>query len=156
MWSDSPKADETLEKDHGRIEKRRYCTFTNMCWLKTQHPWPGLASITQVISERTINNHTSKETRYYISSLSVSAKKLGFCIRSHWGVENSLHWVLDVTFNEDASRVRTGHAAENLSLLRKTALNLLKKETSLSKKSIRLKRLNASKNNSYLARVLGI
>ena len=86
----------------------------------------------------------------------LSAKKIGFCIRSHWGVENSCHWVLDVTFNEDISRVRTGYAPENLSLLRKTAMNLLKKETYLSKKSIRLKRLNASKNSDYLAKVLGI
>ncbi len=147
---------QTLEKDHGRIEKRTYCTFSNIQWLKDKHSWPGLASITQVVSERTLHNRSSKEIRYYVSSLAVPAKKIGHAIRSHWGIENSCHWVLDVTFNEDCSRVRTGHAPENLSLLRKTAINLLKQESSLAKKSIRLKRLNASKNSDYLARVIGI
>jgi predicted transposase YbfD/YdcC len=147
---------QTIEKDHGRIEKRTYCSFSNITWLKNKHSWIGLNSITQVISERTIRNQTSKETRYFISSLPASAKKIGHAIRSHWGIENACHWVLDVTFNEDQSRVRIGHAAENLSLLRKTALNLLKQEKSLSKKSLRIKRLHASQDKNYLAKVMGI
>lgn len=147
---------QTIEKDHGRFEKRTYCTFSDLDWLKNKHPWVNLKSITQVISERTLNHKTSTETRYFISSLSPSAKKIGFAIRSHWGVENACHWVLDVTFNEDQARARLGHSAENLSLLRKSALNLLKQEKSLAKKSLRVKRLHASQNNDYLATVLGI
>jgi predicted transposase YbfD/YdcC len=146
---------QTIEKDHGRIEKRSYCTFSDVSWLQIHHKWPGLASVTQVISERTMNNKTTTEKRYYLSSLSNCAKKIGYAIRAHWSVENSCHWVLDVTFNEDQARSRLGHAAENLSLLRKTALNLLKQEQSLSNKSIRLKRLNASQDKNYLAKVIG-
>jgi predicted transposase YbfD/YdcC len=147
---------QTIEKNHGRIEKRTYCSFSNLDWLKNRHFWKNLKSITQVISERTLNDKTTQETRYFISSLSPNAKKIGGAIRAHWGVENSCHWVLDVTFNEDQARARMGYSAENLSLLRKSALNLLKQEKSLAKKSIRVKRLHASQNKDYLAAVLGI
>ena len=86
---------QTVEKDHGRIEKRTYCTFSNMGWLRKKHHWSELNSVIQVTSERTIKHKTTKETRYFISSLANSAKKMGYTIRSHWGIENTCHWVLD-------------------------------------------------------------
>jgi predicted transposase YbfD/YdcC len=147
----------TFTKDHGRLEIRE-------CW-STAHPeylqalykweqWPGLESVIRVRSERRFADKTESETRYFLSTLpGDDAEPLLTAIRTHWHIENRLHWVLDVTFREDDSRIRTGHAAQNMAILRHMALNLLKQETS-SKRSIRGKRLKAGWDERYLVRVL--
>jgi predicted transposase YbfD/YdcC len=145
---------ETLEKDHGRIEKRSYWAFSNIAWLAKKYPYKKLSSIGMVKSERTLNGVTSIEFRYYISSTASGAKELARAIRSHWGIENQLHWVLDVVFREDYSRVRKDNAPQNLASLRHIALNLIKQETSGKKKSIQVKRKSCGWDNAYLAKVL--
>src|SRR3989304_6232601 len=111
---------ETIEKDHGRIEIRRCWMVEEVAieWLERQDQWPGLASIAAIEAERRIGRKVTKETRFFISSLKGSAKKLAAAAREHWRIENSLHWVLDVTLNEDQSRIRKDHAPENLAILR--------------------------------------
>jgi len=103
--------------------------------------------------ERHVNNNISVETSYYISSIENDAKCFSNAVRSHWGIENSLHWVLDFTFREDESRIRKDNAPENFAVLRHMALNLLKRETSF-KKSIKAKRLKAGWDNDYLAKIV--
>jgi predicted transposase YbfD/YdcC len=106
-----------------------------------------------VCAERRIGEVSEKETRYYISSLPSDAKQILDTVRAHWHIENRLHWVLDVTFREDDSRIRTGNAAQNMTVLRHMALNLIKREQS-TKRSIRGKRLKAGWDEDYLAKVL--
>jgi predicted transposase YbfD/YdcC len=146
-------AHETTDGDHGRIEIRRYTTVSDIDWLPDKPLWKDLTSIGMVESERHIGDEVSTETRYYISSLQSDAKLFGQAVRSHWGVENSLHWVLDMVFREDESRIRKGHAPENFAILRHIALNLLRKESTY-KKSTKTKRLRAAWDEQYLARVL--
>ncbi|MHB1463476.1 MAG: ISAs1 family transposase, partial [Armatimonadota bacterium] len=112
---------ETVEKDHGRIETRRCWVVEEdaIRWLEREDQWPGLASIAAIEGERKIGAKTTLETRYFISSLTGSAHKLANAAREHWAIENSLHYVLDVTFNEDKSRIRKDNAPENLAILRK-------------------------------------
>ena len=107
-----------------------------------------------VKSQRIIGDKTQTETRFYLSSLKVPAEKLGYIIRSHWFIENSLHWVLDLAFREDDSRIRNAHAPENFAVLRHIALNLLRKEK--SSKGILAKRLHSGWDNSFLQHVLGV
>lgn len=144
---------ETTDGDHGRIEIRRYWVVSDIDWLPGKHLWEGLKSIGMVERERHIGEKITCETHFYISSLTCDAKKFGYVVRNHWGIENSLHWTLDVAFREDECRKRAGNAAENFAVLRHITLNLLKNETSL-KKSIRAKRLKAGWDNSYLEKVL--
>ena len=146
---------ETVEKDHGRIEIRRCWMVEEAAieWLARADQWPGLASIAAIEAERRIGKNVTKETRYFISSLTGSAKKLAEAARKHWGIENSLHWVLDVTMNEDRSRIRKDHAPENLALLRRLALNLIKK-TKRPKASVRGSIKNAGWDNSFLEAIL--
>lgn len=106
-----------------------------------------------VKSERRLGNKTTTEVRFYISSLEINAEKISKAIRSHWGIENSLHWTLDVTFSEDKSRIRKENAPENFALLRRLAINLLKQETSF-KGSLKMKRYRASMDNNYLTKIL--
>jgi predicted transposase YbfD/YdcC len=138
---------------HGRTEARRCWATSDLDWLSGREEWEGLRSVVMVEAERFIGASLSVETRDYLSSLPNDAKLLNDAVRSHWGVENSLHWVLDVTFNEDRSRIQKENAPENFGLLRRLALCLLKKEPT-SKRSIKGKRLRASWDEGYLRRVL--
>ena len=138
---------------HGRFEARRCWATSNLDWLEGREEWEGLKSVVFIESERFVGDALSVETRYYLSSLPNDAQLLNEAVRSHWGVENSLHWVLDVTFDEDRSRIKKENAPENFGLLRRLALCLLKKETT-SKRSIKGKRLKAGWDDGYLLRVL--
>jgi len=145
---------ETTEKDHGRIEIRKYWSTSKIQWMKkAREDWSGLRSIAVVESHRTVKETTRVERRYYISSLKSDSKEIARCIRGHWSIENGLHWVLDIAFREDESRIRKGHAPANFSLLRRMALMLLKKETT-AKVGIKIKRLKAGWATSYLESVL--
>jgi predicted transposase YbfD/YdcC len=141
------------DRGHGRTECRRCWATSDLDWLEGREEWKDLKSVVMVEAERFIGDSLSVETRYYLSSLPNDAKLLDEAVRSHWGVENSLHWVLDVTFHEDSSRIKKENAPENFGLLRRLALCLLKKEAS-SKRSIRGKRLRASWDDGYLIQVL--
>jgi predicted transposase YbfD/YdcC len=138
---------------HGRGECRRCWATSDLDWLEGREEWTDLRSVVLIESERFIGDSLAVEERYYLSSLPADAKLLSESIRSHWAVENSLHWVLDVTFGEDRSRIRKENAPENFGLLRRLALCLLKQETS-SRRSIKGKRLRASWDEDYLVRVL--
>ncbi len=138
---------------HGRDEFRRCWATSDLSWLEGRQEWEGLRSVVMIEAERFIGDKLSVETRYYLSSLENDAKLLNEAVRSHWGVENSLHWVVDVTFDEDRSRIKKENAPENFGLLRRLALCLLKKE-STSKRSIKGKRLQAAWDDGYLQRVL--
>lgn len=146
---------ETVEKDHGRLETRRYCQSEDLGWFADKHKWEGLRSVGMVESVREIDGKISVERRYYLSSLGLDVQTFARAVRGHWGIENKLHWTLDVCFREDQSRARTGHAPENLATLRRLALNLLKREKT-KKRGIRGKQLNASWDHSYLLRLLGV
>jgi predicted transposase YbfD/YdcC len=144
---------ETFDERHGRSEHRHYWTTSQLDTLRTRQEWPRLQTIGMVESERSQNAETTIERRYYILSLPSDAQTFGNAVRSHWEIENCVHWVLDVTFREDESRIRVGHGPENFATLRHMALNLLREETSF-KGSIKTKRLKCGWNNVYLARVL--
>jgi predicted transposase YbfD/YdcC len=147
-------SDETIDGDHGRIEVRRYYATSDITWLRNKAEWEAIESIAMVESERTVlGEEASRERRYYISSLEAEAKPLGKAIRGHWSVENSLHWVLDVGFREDASRIRKDHGPENMATMRHIALNLLKQDKSL-KVGVKSKRLKAGWDEAYLLKVL--
>jgi predicted transposase YbfD/YdcC len=120
--------------------------------LHRQSQWAGLTTVVMVRSTRQLWNKTTTEVRFYISSLAADARRHNQVIRSHWSIENSLHWVLDVTFNEDASRIRQGDAAENLGLLRRLSVNLLKREP--SKLSLKMKRYKAGMDKNFLLQIL--
>ena len=148
--------DDCVETDggHGRIETRRVWTTPDVQWLKGMEDWPGLRSLAVVEATREVHGKTSRERRYFISSLNgQDAQATGAAIRAHWRIENQLHWSLDVSFREDDCRIRKGHAAENFSRLRRIALNLLMTEKSV-KVGVHAKRLKAGWNHDYLLRVL--
>jgi predicted transposase YbfD/YdcC len=145
---------ETIEANHDRIEIRKCWTVpvSELAGNYTQ-AWAGLRSIGMIVSERRLWNKTTYEVRYYISSLTSDAKVFAIAVRSHWGIENSLHWVLDVTFAEDNSRIRKDHAPQNLALLRHLAINLLRQEKTVNS-SLAQKRYRAALDNNYLVRVI--
>jgi predicted transposase YbfD/YdcC len=146
----------TLEKDHGRIEERKCWVTEDTEWFTEKAEWAGLRSFIMVEGTREVlGQAASVERRYFISSLAADAKQALRAVRGHWQVENSLHWVLDVAFREDACRTRTGHAPENLATLRHIAVNLLKQERSC-KLGIKSKRLKAGWDESYMLKVLNI
>lgn len=145
---------ETVDKDHGRIETRRYWQSGELDWFAGKGEWEGLRSVGVVESERQVGESApTVERRYYLSSLSVDVEKFARAVRGHWAIENSLHWVLDVQCGEDRSRARAGHAAANLATLRRLALNLLKQDRT-KQRGLKGKQLNASWNHAYLLRLL--
>lgn len=144
---------ETLEKDHGRIETRHCSVLKNLKDMKGVKKWKELKSIVRIEAKQEINGKVSEETRYYISSLEITAEKMNALVRAHWCVETKLHWILDVSFKEDANRTRTDNSAENLSIVRRVALNLLKADYTL-KVGIAAKRKAAGWNNEYLESIL--
>lgn len=147
--------DERVEKGHHRTEKRQVWTVpvSQLPLLHQQADWLGLKTVVMVVRVRHLWNKITHEVQFYLTSLDSDACKLGRAIRLHWGIENGLHWTLDVTFNEDASRVRTGHAPQNLALLRRIALNGLNREQSL-KRSNRQKSNRAAMDNNYMLTIL--
>jgi len=144
---------ETIDAGHGRVEVRRYWTVEGLQWLTQTNKWAGLTSVGIVESERHIDGKVTTEQRCFISSLNSDAKRFGKAVRGHWSIENDLHWSLDVSFNEDQSRVRKGQGAENLAVIRHIALSLLKQETS-AKIGIRNKRLKVASDEEYMLKVL--
>jgi predicted transposase YbfD/YdcC len=144
----------TVDGDHGRIETRRHYIVSDIDWLDGKDKWKKLNTIGMVISERDINGKVSSECRYFICSIKEDAKLFAKAVREHWGIENKVHWCLDIAFREDESRMRKGHSAGNFSVVRHIALNMLRHEQTL-KAGIKNKRLNAAWDDHYLAKVLG-
>lgn len=147
--------DKQVDSGHGRVETRKCTLYNDLSYIEEISKWKNLKSIVKIEAERYFKStgKTENETRYYITSSTLSAKEIGNAVRAHWGVENSLHWVLDVSFSEDASRKQAGYAAQNYSLLTRIALNLVKNEKS-KKRSVKGKRLDAGWNNDYLLKIL--
>jgi len=146
---------ETVDGDHGRIETRRHYIVSDIDWLEGKDNWKKLNTIGMVISERDVNGKVSNENRYFICSIEEDAKLFAKAVREHWGIENKVHWVLDIAFREDESRMRKGHSAGNFSIVRHLALNMLRHDATL-KSGIKNKRLNAGWDDEYLLRVLGV
>lgn len=146
----------TITSDgHGRHEVREYWSTNQLDTIRDRARWPQLRSIAMVRSTRTDATGTSVETRQYISSLPIGAARVADAIRQHWGIENPVHWVLDVVFAADESRARIGHSAHNLAIIRHLVLNLLRQETTL-KTSLRQKRLRAGWDDAYVLTVLRV
>lgn len=143
----------TEEKDHGRIEKRTCSVITDLRFVEEALNWTALSCVICIISTRIIKDQITTETRYYISSQKKNASFFLNAIRSHWGIENSLHWVLDVLFREDYCRKRKDNAAENFNIIRKMSLNIIRSKKD-GKKSLRRKRLNAAWKIDYLENLL--
>jgi predicted transposase YbfD/YdcC len=144
---------ETVDGDHGRIETRKYWITSAIEWLGARASWANLNSLGLVESRCEIGEKVQIERRYYLVSLPADAKRFGDAVRQHWGVENGLHWVLDVSFNEDACRIRKDQGAQTFSVLRHMALNLLKRE-SQHKRGIKARRKRAGWDRDYLLQVL--
>lgn len=144
---------ETVEKDHGRIETRRCFVTGNIFMLGAEKDWKDIRSVAMIESIREINGRETTETRYFISSCPPVASQIATAARKHWGIENTLHWSLDVSFNEDRSRLRQQVAAQNFSFIKKFVISLLKNEHT-SKISLKLKRLKACHNDNFLLNVL--
>ncbi|HEY2566378.1 MAG TPA: ISAs1 family transposase [Candidatus Aquirickettsiella sp.] len=150
MWY---RTHETVDGDHGRIEKRRTTVLPLMYLHSFKLKWNGLQSIVLIETERKLGEEIRREKRYYITSLEPNAEKIAAAIRQHWSIENQLHWTLDIAFREDECRVRKGNAAENLAIVRRIALNLLKAEKT-AKVGIKIKRSKAGWDSQYLAKIL--
>ena len=144
---------ETIEKGHGRIETRRYWQSADLGWFADRADWEGLASVGVVEATRDIQGKVSCERRYYLSSLPLEVNLFARAVRSHWAIENNLHWSLDVIFGEDQSRARTGFAVANLGLTRRLALNLLRQDKT-STRSIKRKQRQAAFDTAYLKSLL--
>lgn len=146
----------SYDGEHGRIETRSLRATADIAWLQERHNWQGLQSIIAVTAKREIGDKVSEETRYFISSLNADdPQRLERVVRAHWAIENNLHWVLDVAFDEDSNRTRNGHSAANLAVIRHIALNLIKAEKT-AKVGVKIKRLKAGWDDNYLLRILGL
>jgi predicted transposase YbfD/YdcC len=148
---------EEVDCGHGRVEQRKCSVIADLSLVEKAAEWASLQGLVRIEAERyhKATGKTEREIRYYITSLKPDAARLNRVIRQHWGIENKLHWVLDVGFGEDLSRKRVGHAAQNFSVLNRIALNILKQEKS-SKRGIKGKRLKAAWDHPYLIKLLGI
>jgi predicted transposase YbfD/YdcC len=144
--------DETIDGDHGRIETRRYTVFHDVDWLNDMHHWPGLKAVVMVESIRETKGKIEQETRFYLTSLIWLAHLIGPIIRSHWAVENSLHWILDMVFRDDECRIRTENAPANFVVLKHMAQNLYRR--SKGKGSLRLRRKKAGWDDEFLASLI--
>ena len=143
----------TVEKGHGRIEKRSYWTMGNTEFLIGAEKWTGLKSIGMVESERNVNGVVSIQQRYYILSIESDVHRFSQSVRSHWSIENQLHWILDVGFDEDASQCCRGYTAENLAVIRHVGINLLSRDKK-TKVGVKTKRLKAGWDDNYLKHIL--
>ena len=143
---------ETVDADHGRVEMRNYTAVHDAAWLRERHDWPGLKGVLIVENKREFGERVERETRHYITSLTLDAKLSGPMIRDHWAVENSLHWIMDMTFRDDECRSRTDNAPANFTTLRHMAQNLYRKAP--GKASLRLRRLTAAWDDEYLASLI--
>jgi predicted transposase YbfD/YdcC len=142
----------TVDADHGRLETRETVASEDIDWLRKRHPWKGLRSIAMVTAERETTNGTSRETRFFVSSLPADAQPLAEAIRAHWGIENGLHWVMDVVFRDDDCRIRKKNAPANFATVKHMAVNLLRKAP--GKHSLKSKRHLAAWDNQFLSQVL--
>jgi len=143
---------ETIEKGHGRIETRRFWITDKIEWLEDKDQWSGLNSIGVVESIREISGTETKERRYYINSISANAKQFAVATREHWAIENKMHWVLDVTFDEDGNQTKNPRSAHNLAIMRRMALNTIRQDK--SKGSLKMKMLKAGWNKKFLVKLL--
>jgi predicted transposase YbfD/YdcC len=143
------------DQAHGRDEVRRCWVLKDLSYLAEHQGWRDLQSVALLESQRTINGVTSTEKRYYLSSLPPDAQRIAKAVRTHWQVENSLHWILDVAFREDESRIRVDHAQTNFIVLRHLALSLLRQDKQ-TRLGIKAKRLKAGWDTAYLERILGM
>ena len=143
---------ETVEKDHGRLEIRHYALSSHIDWLEAKPDWAGLQAVGRVESTRIIGDQTSTECRYFLCSFP-DRERFAAAVRGHWGIENQQHWVLDVQFGENACRTRKDHSAENLALIRRVALNVLR-HNGPARDSIRRCKLRAALNDDYRLRLL--
>ena len=144
---------ETIDKGHGRIEIRRCWVSTDIDWLDQRNDWKDLSMIGAVESERHEGGEISVERRYFITSRETSASQFMAAVRSHWSVENNLHWVLDIDFREDESRIRKGHGPENMAVFRQMAVNVLNQD-STEKFGVQNKRIMALADEDYLEQLL--
>jgi predicted transposase YbfD/YdcC len=147
----------SVDVAHGRVETRQAFVISEpqaIAYLNEGTRWTALQSVALIEAERTLNGTTTNEQRYYLSNQVLDAARVNALVRGHWGIENQVHWVLDVTFHEDASRIRSGDAPQNMGVLRHIALNLLRQEP--SKGSLKTKRFRAALNDDYLSKVLGL
>jgi len=142
----------TVDGDHGRIETRTTTVIQDVGWLQQRHDWPGLKAVVVIDSSREINGKTEQESRFYLTSLVMIAALIGPVVRSHWAIENSLHWVMDMMFRDDECRVRTDHAPANFTTIKHMAHNLLR--AAASKDSMRLRRKVAAWDDDFLAALI--
>jgi predicted transposase YbfD/YdcC len=145
----------TVDGGHGRVETRRYTTIADVDWFEEKSKWPKLTSFGMVESQRDTGDKITQETRYFISSLPNDAKRFGEAARGHWGIENGLHWCLDVAFREDDSRVRKGHGPTNLAIINRFALSLIKQDP-FRKVGVKASRKRAGWDQNYLLHLLRI
>ena len=143
---------QTVDANHGRMDTRRYTVCSEISWLQERHNWPGLQSIIMVNYTREVKGQTKTVRRFYISSLPVSGQQMATYIRAHWQIENTLHWVLDVTFSQDQHRIRTGNAAANFATIEHAASNFLRRAP--GKQTLPMKRNSAAWDDDYLEQII--
>jgi predicted transposase YbfD/YdcC len=142
-----PSRHHTIEKSHGRIETRIVSAIDDISWLTERHPWCGLKSIVMLESRREFADKTEGEFRFYVTSLAANAERIGATVRAHWGIENGLHWVMDMVFRDDACRIRKNHAPANFATIKHMASNLLRRAP--GKDSLRVRRKTAAWDDDF-------